>query len=227
MEEGMNVRRSWILVTAVGVGGVVTCAAAAEVDLVWSPPTRAVLVGTVFEIDLFAVTENGQQQTIAAMDVVLTWDPQRLLLLGMVDNGPYDWLSSGFGLRDPGGLNESLLDGDAQYTALSALGNPAVATANGLLVTTIQFFALSEADVTDVVIEESLRATAFTRVFGGDTPNQVVTGELHSASVTIIRRPKVLRPRPPLPSTTPLDGPNAGVTDRPGHARWYTKTSDP
>lgn len=226
-KEGMTTGRSWILVTAVAIGGVATCGAA-DVDLVWSPAAQTVLVGTVVEIDLYAVTDTGQEQTIAAIDVVLTWDPQRLLLLGVVDNGPYEWLGSGFDLRDFDGLNQSLLDGNAKYTALSALDDPAVAIPptdeiEGLLVTTIQFFALSEVDQTVVVIEESWSATAVTQVFGGGAPNDPVTGELNNASVTIIRRPKTLRPRPASPSTTPLPG----ITNPVRRARSYKGTSDP
>ena len=226
----MNARRLWISVIVVGIGSIATCAAA-DVDLVWSPNTQAVLVGTVLEIDLFAIPDPGQQQTISAIDVVLTWDPQRLLLLGVVDNGPYEWLESGFkpfGQVDFDGLSESLVDGDAKYTALSAApGEPAVATSNGLLVTTFQFYALSEVDSTEVVIEDRLSATAITRVFGGDAPNQVVTGELNNTSATIIRRHKTLRPRPPLPSTERNVSPIPDITDRSRRARSYTETSDP
>jgi len=200
--------------------------ARADVDLTWDGTTRAALVGRVLEVDLYAVSDNDQDQSIAAIDVVLSWDPQRLPLLGVINGGPYEWLISGFELNDPGDLNISLEDGNALYTALSALGDPAVATPDGLLVTTFQFFPIAEVDASEITIEENLSST-LTRVFDGDAPNVTVTGELYGVSVTIIRRPKMARPQSPLPGTIAPDEAEHDVRHRPRRIRWYRGTSDP
>jgi hypothetical protein len=119
------------------------------------------------------------------MDIVITWDPDILSLIEADDDGPYPWLLSGF-LPDPeSGLNADLTDGDAMYTALSNFQKVALATPEGLRVTTFRFAALAPAETTTVAIEVQLGDWAQTVVFGDESPGQVVTGSLGSAAVRV------------------------------------------
>ena len=160
--------------------------AAADVDVSWVPDVQSVAFGSTVRVGLTLTSDNGLDQTIAGLDVVVTWDPKVLRLEGVVDDGPYAWLMSGFQPDDAlDGLNNSLLDGDAKYTALAFPGFPAVATPDGLLVTTFAFTAIGPADASRVVIEPELGQYSVTRVFGADAPNQDVTGTLGEATVTV------------------------------------------
>jgi hypothetical protein len=163
--------------------------AAANIDLEWRPETQTVLVGSTVSIGLYAVSDDpDSSQSIAAMDVILNWDPDFLMLVGNVDNGPYDWSFSGF-QDDSGldGLNDTWLDGDALYTAHAQLGgDPAWATPEGLLVTTFQFTALAETSATILSIPESAGQYTETAVYDGFIPGLDVHGELGTAMVTIV-----------------------------------------
>lgn len=155
----------------------------AEVDLVLTPTPRTVDMGVEFDLNLFAISNTVDDQSIAAIDVVFTWDPQKVALVRVINNGPYNWLSSSF-LSDP--LNNSLSDGDAKYTALSQLGIDAIATPQGLLVTSFRFKALQLTDVSIVVIETSLGPIAITKVFGTESPIQDITGLLADAWISVV-----------------------------------------
>jgi len=159
------------------------------VNLEWRPPSQTVQVGDTVNIGLYAVcSDPNTTQSMAAMDVIFAWDPERLRLLGLDCTGAANWLYSGFP-DDPYGLNETIppQDGDGLYTALSPLGNPVHATPEGTLVTTFQFEALSVCDLTIVDILESAGSPpAHTVVYSGDTPNTDVTGTLGHAEVTIV-----------------------------------------
>ncbi|MFQ5463434.1 MAG: hypothetical protein ACE5E5_12520 [Phycisphaerae bacterium] len=169
------------------VAATIVAPAHAEVDLNWSPQPRTVAAGVTFDIGLWATTDDGGVQTISAMDVIVTWDAQRVLLIDVTNDGPYTWLQSGFppdAALD--GLNDTFLDGNAKYTAMSAFGNAAVATGMGLHVTTFRFVALAQTDLSHIVIEPALGVFSVTRVLGADAPNQNVTGLLSSADVSVI-----------------------------------------
>ncbi len=156
------------------------------VDLVWKDRPQSVAGGVEFTISLYAmsVRPDGQDQPVFALDVVLTWDPTVIQLIGADDIGPYQWLSSGF-LADP--LNYNLDDGRAKYTALSRFSLPAAAraTPKGLLVTSVRFLALSENALDTIVIAPSLGPHAQTKVFGAEFLGQDVTGALDNTSIAI------------------------------------------
>ena len=180
--------------TAIAIGWALIASAPwawAEVDLAWSPQRQSIAVGAVVDIGLLAVSDSDADQSFVAMDVVLTWDPAILELQGNVDNDSYPWLVSDFQPDEGDGLNDSLLDGDAKYTALGNFSSPATATPEGLLVTTFRFHALAPAESAQVVIEPQLGQYSFTRVFGADYPNQNVTGLLSDASVTVVISPEL------------------------------------
>ncbi len=135
------------------------------------------LVDDTVEIELHVVSDTGTDQPISAISVIFTWDPSRLELQGNVDNGPYPWLMSGFP-DDSGldGLNDTFLDGNALYEALvlPAPNPPAVATSDGLLVSTFQFLALATGTVQIEMID----------AFGQSTMTTVVDGETFGLDIT-------------------------------------------
>lgn len=88
---------------------------------------------------------TGATRQIGLVGAVLGWDADFLVLTGHTDNGPFTWEASGFP-SDPAGLNDTFSDGDAYYQAVVAHGgDPATATSEGLLVTTLQFSVLPAA----------------------------------------------------------------------------------
>ena len=179
-----TVRRSLTITAIITTPAMFTPASRADINLSWFPRTQIVGVGTVVEIDLYAVADSEADPNIAAMDVILTWDPSTLEMMGVVDNGPYLWLASDF-LPDADGLNDTFLDGDAVYTALANLDETPNAGGVGLWVTTFQFRALRRIVATSVVIEPSHGQHSVTVVFGDEYLEQDATGALDYATVTV------------------------------------------
>jgi hypothetical protein len=152
----------------------------ANVDLDLRPDNQIATVGSTVNMTLYAVSDNGLPQSIGAMDVIITWDPTKLQLLGFTNTGNgYTWLDSGFML--PGGLNTSTSDGDAIWTAFAQFGSPAYATASGLWVTRFQFQALTTTAATAVAIPATLSGQQ-TAVYDGVLPNTNVTGALDAGA---------------------------------------------
>ena len=173
-------------------------AAVAAVNLVLRPGSVTVDVGEPVTVGLFAVSDDGTDQDFTGLDVVLTWDPVRLELMGVNNDGPHNW-GFVFGFEwDEGGdrLNADcgpdsfcepytgvpFGDGDALFQAASF--SPATATEEGILVGTLRFIARMPASTTQVVIVPSGGDRSTTRVL---QPGAVdVTGELGDASLSIV-----------------------------------------
>ena len=139
------------------------------------------------EIELYAVSDTQNNQSMAAMDVILTWDPQVLRLEGRNEEiqYPYHWLFSGF--RDDhlaDGLNITWDDGDALYEALARLGVPACATPTGLLVTRFVFHKLRVGEPTTLAMLPAFGHRSHTVVYDGSVPGHVITGTLIPATPT-------------------------------------------
>jgi len=145
------------------------------------------------QIDLYAVSDSFENQSLSAMDVILVWDPAVLRLTGITAVGyyPYNWLFSGFPndyMLD--GLNNSWEDGDAFYEALAQLGNAAWATPSGLRVVTFNFRKLRVGQPTLVDIARGgppQYQYTRTAVYSGQIPGLNVTGTL--TGVEIIPNP--------------------------------------
>jgi hypothetical protein len=124
---------------------------------------------------------------MAAMDVILSWDPAALNLLGVDANidPPYQWLFSGF-LDDhlADGLNNTWADGNALYEALGQLGVPAYATPPGLQVTRFRFEKLELGLPTTVSMLPSYGQHSHTVVYDGVVPGRNVTGTLTALTLT-------------------------------------------
>ncbi len=156
------------------------------VDLLWEPVSDWAYVGEVFEVRLVARTDTAEDQAIAAIDVAVQWDAEYLELLAVRNDGPYVWLSSGFpddSAQD--GLNDTFDDGDAFYQAWSGFGDYAIASPQGLHVTTFLFAALEETEAAQVSIAEILGASSRSHVYGGDYLGQDVTGQFGAISLRI------------------------------------------
>jgi hypothetical protein len=120
------------------------------------------------------------------MDIILLWDPDVITLVGVVDNGPYDWLTSGFtddSVFD--GLNDTFLDGNALYTAYAQLGVPAWAPPEGLLVTTFQFIGSVNPGFCWITEPRYAGAYTETRIIDGEIPALHVEGVLGKATAGV------------------------------------------
>lgn len=175
-------------VVAVAIASIVCSAeAVADVNLEWRPANQVVSeVGATVDIGLYAVSSDGTEQGMATIEAILVWNPARLELLGLVNNGPYNWFRSSFpddsgaafdGLNAPfTGLPDN--DGDAWYNAWSSLaGAPAMATADGLLLTTFQFRMLS-VETAALELAATFGERTETRVQDADNPGVFITGAL-------------------------------------------------
>lgn len=155
----------------------------ALIDLDFRPDWQARRPGQTVAIQLYAVSDNNQNQLLSAMDVVIRWDPTKVNPISFTNAGNgYNWLSSGF---FAGSINNRLDDGDAMWTAWARPGQPAAATPEGLLVTTFLFTAQSITISTVVEIVPSFNGFQ-TVVFDGTIPNTPVTGRLDDAEVMIL-----------------------------------------
>jgi len=172
--------------------GLVLAAAAvapiqAAVDLEWQLENENVQVGDTVRVGLYAVADNGVNEVIATMDVIVFWDPDILELLGNDNNGPYDWMAAGFFDDSAGdGLNDTFEDGNAYFKAWSHFPGLAEATAEGLLVTTIEFEALAADPGSDLEIIESFGIGSQTAVWSGAVPGLNIVDDLGSATIEIL-----------------------------------------
>jgi len=184
----------WVGVSAVtgawGLSPVV-----ANIGLEWRPSAQTVNVNDPVNIGLYAVSDSSADQLLSAADVIFSWDPVFLDLLGNDNTGGAPLLVSGFPAVEPYNLNESVppQDGDGFYLAYAFLGSPVAATPAGTLLTTFQFLALAETPGTDVVVEQTGGSPqGHTAVYDGTVPALEVTGALGSATVTIVPEPSTL-----------------------------------
>jgi hypothetical protein len=146
--------------------------APAGVNLEWRP-VGGFCVGVTTLVDLYAVSSDGEtNEDMSAMDVIVSWDPAVLQLLGVDNTGnPYTWLFSGFS-NDSGldGLNNTFNDGNALYTAFAQLGNPAFATPAGLRVTRFRFRGLIAAASSTIDMPLTMGSFSRSAVYDGTIP---------------------------------------------------------
>lgn len=170
-----------IVTTLVALAG--TPRAQGAVQLQWRPTFSSSVVGDVLEIGLYAVSSSGSDQPIAGLQLVFEWDPAQLLLLVNVDPctadpcpaNTYNWIQSSFPDDSAlDGLNDTFTDGIAFYIAFSQPGTPAMATPEGLLVTTF-LFGIIEAGVSEVRLLESCEGcTVRTFIADGVVPGEEI-----------------------------------------------------
>ena len=199
----MAVSQMWFGFRLVAVCSLAAFAAdaAANIDLQWRTSMPYVFAGQTFEVGLYVVSDDDTDQTVAGLDAILSWDPDALLLEGKIDNGPYIWYGSMFA-PDQGldGLNADCgpdvfcvpytwlpyNDGEAFYTAF-AIWPPAIATPEGLLVTTIIFTAGMPTSAARIgFLAEVELGYAESRVLSANPLGAIVTGEFGSLAIPII-----------------------------------------
>lgn len=163
------------------------------VDLEWRPPTQTVDVGETVEIGLYAVTNDGKDHSIVAVQAILDWDPMFLGLVGNINNGPYEWQESSF-FDDSNfdGLNDTWLDGDALYLAVSPEPPWPDATPRGFLITTMEFTALAETETTAIDVPVHAGQFSQTLILSGEIAGLDVLGSAGSAFVTIVPEPTTI-----------------------------------
>jgi hypothetical protein len=172
---------------------------AGTVSLTFRPSFQTSGVGALVNVDLIAVSDDGTDDAVGAMGVILAWDPAYLQFVGFDNtNAGYHWYHSGLAPADPDGINDDLTDGDLYYVAQCQLGDPAmVPPAPGLLVTTVQFTALQETDLTSIGYLESLGQFTETQIIDFNT-SLPITGSIDAVAEVAIC---------PLPGcTSDLDG---------------------
>ena len=195
--KGRNVARLVIVALVSLFLGASLTEARADVDLELRTALPAYEVGDTVEVGLYAVASD-EDEVVRAMNAILSWDDAKLELTGLVDNGPYDWLMSGFyGDAALDGLNADCgpatfcspytgtpyNDGDAYYQATGNFSQEAQATADGLLVTTLRFLALSPSIESEIELLWTVGGAEATAVVGDD--GQDVLGTVRSASISI------------------------------------------
>lgn len=175
--------------STIAVSTLLAAPAAANINIEFRPPLQTVFLGLddEVEIGLYAVSDDAGEQLLAALQVLIQWDPAFLELLGNHGDGAVAMLSSDFP-DDPFGLNEVIppQDGDGIYVGLAPLSNPAAATPEGTLITT---FVFGPAAVTPGTPVDILRTAGTppteTIVFDGEVANLDVTGSTSGGVVEI------------------------------------------
>lgn len=178
----MNARNACLIVAAL-LGSILLTghATAGVVDMKQSPLAQTVSVGTVVNVKIVVSSPNVGGQPWDAMDAVVTWDPTRLTLIGSTQVGAgTPFFLTGF-LPDPDGVNSNLTDGNAIFTALGLPGTqiPAPPAPAELVVTTLQFLALTPTPATPVDFLPTIGVFGKTRVLLGGFS---VTGDATSVA---------------------------------------------
>lgn len=190
-------RRFAGLLTLIGLWVGSASQSMAEVNLEWRPAVQTVDQWENVEIGLYAVSDNGTNQSMSVVEAILLWDPPRMGLIGYENNGSYTWLASGFpddsvwdGLNYPFTGGTPFVpadDGDAWYNALSQFppNPPAMATPAGLRVVTFRFRAY-QAGTTELELPAEFGESTHTRVIDAVIPGLDVTGTLGPPAVVHI-----------------------------------------
>jgi len=159
------------------------------IDLELRPVTQTVTVGSDVQLVLYTVSDDQNDQLLAALQAIIAWQPQHLQLVGINSDGAVMLLSSEFPEGDPFGLNETVppQDGDGIYVAFAPLSNPVAATPEGAIITTFEFLAVTPTPGTPVgFLTTAGDPPTDTIVFDGEVANLDVTGMLSGAVVTVL-----------------------------------------
>lgn len=181
-------RRGWLILLLSGtiVSLVAGGRAVAAINLELRPQDPLATVGQVVHIGVYAVSDSAAAQTLAAAEIIVSWDPLALQMLSANQSGAVPLLTSGF-LAEPYNLNASLSDGDGMWIGLAPLGAPVIATPAGSLLTTLRFAALAATPSTFIQMPAQAGSpVGSTIVFDGSVPNLPVTGTLTGTQVSIV-----------------------------------------
>ncbi len=171
------------LVTACGT-------AMADIDLIYQPATQTATVDDVVSFDLVARSTDPNGEITKALDAIITWDSDVLLLLGFnTDSSPHTWTLTQW---HPNCANEDVNpeddipdnDGVATYSAWASLSNPPLVGTDGFVVATFEFQVLAVTGGSSVAFLPQVAPVeqCMTRVFGPGTANDV-TGDISTVGV--------------------------------------------
>lgn len=169
----------------------------AAVSLELRPAFQVVNPGDYADLELYAVSDSGDV-TISAADVLITWDPTYLDLVGLDISGASGVMSAYFPPVGPWSeYNDGQApptDGTAYFRVDALLGQPLTVTPAGTLLTTILIDALAPTVPGSTIfsIATTLGGDTESRVFDGVTPALKVTGSLGSAEIVILPEPATL-----------------------------------
>lgn len=164
-----------------------------QINLSLVGPTGNVTTNQTIDVKLRATRQPISSlfgEGFVAIDMVLGWNPNDLQLLGVVQSGSVQLMSSQFPspTSDYTGINEASppADGDGLYSAFAPLGSPVVVPLSGVQVTTFRFKVKRHFELTQVQILPTLTrlATMDTAVYDNVIPGLNVVGTLTSTVVT-------------------------------------------
>ncbi|MHC5006544.1 MAG: EF-hand domain-containing protein [Planctomycetota bacterium] len=174
-------------IVATGVLLAATTPTLANVNVEFRTVEDSVAVGGTANVGVYLVSDSDSDQYVASAEIVFTWEPQYLQLLGVDTTGGPPLM--GFPpFPDNLPLNESdpPQDGDGMYIALAYGGVPVEAPPQGTLLTTFQFEAMAETSGTLVDVVASLsNPPGTTVIWDGTIPNYPVTGTLTGDVVVV------------------------------------------
>jgi len=141
-------------------------AEAGAINLELRPPFQAVSLGDTFEVGLYAVSADGQNQTFLGVQAIVVWDTTQVEFVGLRNLCPpapcapdtYAWRTSS--------ANVSQTDGSLVYVAYGPFFDPLeprpVATAQGLHVVAFQFRTIATGRAAVEIVRQ--QGVLFTRV---------------------------------------------------------------
>jgi len=176
--------------TAFGAGFFGSGANAQEiVDLEYQVLDPVVTVGDTFSIDLIARSGTVFDVPMSGLTVILGWDPGKLQLEGVVPNPLSGMLSSFPDDSFFDNLNETFLDGDAFFMAQTQFPRPppprAVASAEGLLVSSFLFRALEPTPQTSIRMPLDISPATETSVISGTVPGLDILRARDQVSIAV------------------------------------------
>jgi hypothetical protein len=189
----MPARSALLLRSVIAVGLLLGCGSAlGSINLELRPSFQSASLGSTVSFGLYAVSDSSQNQGLAAVQVVLSWQTSYLHMLSNTQTGAATLLSSSFPSPDPYGLNETSLpsDGNALYVAYATFGGPLYATPSGVLLTNLRFQALVQTSFTPIdILEVGGTPMGRTTVFDGTVSNLDVTGNRIGSGIQIVPGP--------------------------------------
>ncbi len=169
-----------------------TATAQGLADLHYAPTLANVNVGDTFDVSLRMSSQGAPLADVGALDVIISYDPAVLTLLGSSQLGAgYTWFAQGF-LPDVDMINTDITDGEAIFTALAQITTPAIPPVSpGLIVTTLQFQANAMSAGSVISIAPSAGAFGVTKVLDFSSAGLVVTGDISSQVNVVIADPSL------------------------------------
>ncbi len=194
----VRVAYAWVVLTS---GTSVWAQETGLVALEWRGVLTEVSVGDTIEVALYAVSEDGTEQSVQALDAIVQWDPLVLAFVEKLDDDPVTWAVSTF----PNDQGLDRLNADCgpdvfcepftefpysdgeMFLQNFELPPFQVADLDGLFVGTLVFRALTDAVLTEVSLAPTAGKFSFTKVVSGDPldPGRIITGALGSIAISV------------------------------------------